>query len=152
VAIEKTKTRFSRFQGRMSLEGPISNLHVVRDNAIHWISHHIPANSVERYFIHYPNPYPKLAQRNKRWSVMPFMGFLIETLKPGGEITLSTNLPFYMEETKDLMENYWNLNLIDFQEFSSASGEKYATQFEKKYLERGQTCYRMVFQNPPKGS
>jgi tRNA G46 methylase TrmB len=60
----------------------------MRANAVHWIAHYLSKQSVDAYFILYPNPYPKASQRNKRVHAMPFMGHLIATLKPGGTLKM----------------------------------------------------------------
>lgn len=146
VAIERTKTRFSRFLTHLKQHPPLANLMPVRDNAINWISHNMKPETVDRYFLFYPNPYPKKAQRNKRWPVMPFMEFLIETMKPKAQIILTANRLSYIEEARDWMENYWKLVLLDYKEIKNPPSYRAQTQFEIKYLERGNTCYELVFE------
>jgi len=146
IAIERTRRRSSSFINRLQEESPLPNLYFIRDNAVHWLSHHMKPETVERYFILFPNPYPKKAQANKRWPVMPFMGFLIETLKSAGTITLVTNQRFYYEEAKDLMQNVWNLKVVDDQTISTLPNHRPASQFEMKFLDNIETCYELTFQ------
>jgi len=149
IAIEKTKTRFSRFQNRLHLCKSMPNLLPLADNAIRWIPYHIHPESIDRYFILFPNPYPKDRQWNKRWALMPFMGFLLQTLKPGGTLFLATNIRNYMSEAKEAFENIWHLQTIFFQSLNSKERPGPASQFEIKYLAKGQTTFHAIFQKPP---
>lgn len=140
VAIEKTQEKFDKFLGRLKNHPQIKNVVPVHTNAIWWIAHLVKPSSVDRYFILYPNPYPKDPQ--KRFFQMPFMNYLVETLKPGGTITLATNEKYYFDESRDNAEKIFGLKILE--ERTVESSEKPRTHFEKKYLSRGETCYNLV--------
>jgi len=140
VAIEKTKEKFDKFLGRIQKHPHIKNLVPVHSNAVWWITHYAEPRSVDRYFILYPNPYPKDPQ--KRFFSMPFMKYLIETLKVGGTITLATNEKFYFDESLENAKNIFDLDVLEANSFTEI--EKPRTHFEKKYLERGETCYNLI--------
>jgi tRNA G46 methylase TrmB len=93
----------------------------------------------------YPNPYPKKSDLNKRWHAMPFMGRLLEVLRPQGEITLVTNERFYFEEARAYYLRNWGLQSIEEITFvaKSVPGGLPRTHFEKKYLARGQECFQL---------
>jgi tRNA G46 methylase TrmB len=139
VAIEHTKTRFKKFEGRYKNHN-LPNLLPIHADAIKWITHTLKENSVEEYFFLYPNPYPKKSDQNKRWHAMPFMKKIISTLKTNGLLTLATNEYFYATEAIDFLTNNWNLTLI-----SNEKPMTYRTHFEKKYMQRGQECFNLVF-------
>jgi tRNA G46 methylase TrmB len=141
VAIEKTKEKFDKFLGRLAKHTQVKNVVPIHTNAIWWISHEVKPQSVDRYFILYPNPYPKDPQ--KRFFQMPFMSFLVETLKPGGTITLATNEKYYFEESLENGEKIFGLKIITNEVLQQDF--KPRTHFEKKYLERGEVCYNLVF-------
>lgn len=137
VAIEKTKNKFSKFKRRFDNHTRI-NLIPIHANAIFWISHQVTAKSVDRYFILYPNPCPKDPQ--KRFFRTPFMSWLIETLKPGGQIILASNEEFYIDEARKQGKS-WGLKLINDEIYTGPP----RTHFEKKYLMRGEICWNLVF-------
>lgn len=143
VAIEHGNTRFSRFRRRVAHHDHLPNLTIVQADAVAWISHQLPPLSVDRYFLLYPNPYPKKSQTNKRWHAMPFMEKLIQTLKVGGTITVATNERFYADEVEKYYSHYWNLLQDERKIVDANSGGR--THFERKYLERGESCYNFVF-------
>lgn len=142
IAIERTQTRFAQLQQRIT-HNPCPNVIPIRTNAVHWITHYLPEQSVDAYFILYPNPYPKASQRNKRFHAMPFMSHLIATLKPGGALILATNQAFYQAEAKAMLTQHWGLTCV-IDRLIPAS-DRPRTHFEKKYLERGDQCTGLVF-------
>src|SRR4051812_21883364 len=79
IAIERTSNKFEKLQRRHENHPQIKNLLAVHANAVNWVITNLKPNSVDRYFILYPNPNPKDPQ--KRWFRMPFMRLLLETLK-----------------------------------------------------------------------
>lgn len=142
IAIEKTKEKFDKFLGRLERHPKIKSVVPIHTNAVWWIAHEVKPNSVDRYFILYPNPYPKDPQ--KRFFQMPFMNHLVETLKPGGTITLATNEKYYFDESLENGEKIFGLKVLESKPVDPSG--KSRTHFEKKYLERGETCYNLILQ------
>jgi len=143
VAIEHTKDKFEKFQRRFISHDQPSNLLPIHANAISWVSQQLSPSSVDHFYFLYPNPNPKSGDLNKRWYAMPFMHKVLEVLKQDGKITLATNEKFYHDEALDYFLNHWKLDLVADKELQK--GFKPRTHFEKKYLERGETCYNLVF-------
>ncbi len=143
IAVEHTPTRFSAFQSRVLGNPGLENLHPVHADAVEWVSHRVPPGSLSRIFLLYPNPYPKPSDRKRRWYAMPFFGRLVEALQPGGEIHLSTNIPLYASEAREAFREIWGLRERRW-ETAQGSASSARTHFEKKYLERGETCFTLV--------
>lgn len=143
VAFERTKEKFAKFQGRIQGHDPIPNLTPIHGDAIPWIAHGLTRESVDRYFLLYPNPYPKESQSNLRFYRMPFFAHLRETLKRGGTLTLATNEAFYASEAREEIPYVWGMEIVEDRALSS--DEKPRTHFEKKYLARGELCRNLVF-------
>lgn len=143
VAFERTTEKFEKFMGRVRNHPELPNLFPVHGDAIPWITHGFAPESVDRYFVLYPNPYPKESQRNLRFHLMPFFSRLRDTLKRGGSITIATNEEFYALEAKHVMREQWGMKLIDCRELPFDFVPR--THFEKKYLLRGERCWNMVW-------
>lgn len=142
IAIERTQTKFARMASRLEHHPHIQNLLLLNQDAIPWISSNIGPAEVDAYFILYPNPYPKAGQANKRWHYMPFMDYLIETLKPRGSVTMATNIESYYREACVEFERREDVNVTSTGEVPTDF--KGRTHFERKYLERGETCYELA--------
>ncbi|MGZ3651744.1 MAG: SAM-dependent methyltransferase [Bdellovibrionota bacterium] len=143
VAFEKTSDKFAKFLGRLKNHDALPNLIPVHGDAVAWISHAFAPESVDRYFLLYPNPYPKESQRNLRFHAMPFFSYLRATLKKGGTITMATNEDFLVREACTVMRESWGLKLVECRELARNATPR--THFEKKYLERGERCWNLVW-------
>ena len=140
IAIEKTRTRFRKFQNLIK-DCSIDNLIGVHTNAIWWLSHHGKMDMFERIFILYPCPYPRKKQKNLRWIHRPFWPYLISLLKTGGVLELRTNKKFYYDDFKCQLEKFKNLKIKQEKEIDST--ENPITEFEEKYLNNKEICYKI---------
>ena len=146
IAFERTTEKFEKFLGRIRGHAPLPNLTPVHGDAVAWITHGFGPAQVDRYFLLYPNPYPKESQRNLRFHEMPFLAHLTRTLKPGGTFTVATNERFYLDDSRARMREVWGYELVEERALPSAEAPR--THFEKKYLGRGQPCWNQVFRRP----
>lgn len=143
VAIERTHTRFALLQRRKEKHPDLENLFVVHADAVSVFAHELRDESVDRIFLLYPNPYPKAKHSNLRWHNMPFMVQLLAKLKRGGQLVLATNIESYASEALEKLISEWRLELVSHEKVSDAQPAR--THFEKKYLERGETCWNLTF-------
>lgn len=146
VAIERTLEKYEKFARRLSRHEPLPNLFPIHGDAIAWISHAFRPASVDQFLILYPNPYPKMGQRNLRFHNMPFFSQLKKSLKPGGEILLATNMEFYAQEAASVVARVWDMEILDHSLVPQDASPR--THFEKKYLARGEPCWNLRFGLP----
>lgn len=145
IPIEKTSAKFNKLNSRVSNHPELDNIYPVHANAINWIFSNLDSYEVDECFILYPNPYPKASQQNKRFTDIPFMDFLFTTLKPGASLTLATNMNYYYEEAKTAFMAQKCLELKEDFIINNVGNFVPRTHFEKKYLERNEVCYNLVF-------
>ncbi len=144
VAIEHMREKFAKFQRRVA-HHHLPNLLPVHANAISWISHCLHDNTVDNFFLLYPNPNLKGRDFHKRWYAMPFMEKMIACLRPSGRIHLATNIERYALEARANFEQVWHLKTLRFERLQERAWVP-RTHFEKKYLARQQTCFDMIFE------
>ena len=143
IAIEHTKIKFEKLLRRYHSHHSPKNLIPLHCNAISWIVHCLPPEKkLEKVFLLYPNPKPK--SRKKRWYMLPFMEVLIKAMNTNGELIIATNIEDYYLEAKYILTKYWKLSLLEDKVLKDPS--IYRTHFEKKYLERGDKCFNLIFQ------
>jgi tRNA (guanine-N7-)-methyltransferase len=149
VAIERTHTKFARFQSRLKKNDPCPNLLPVHADAVAWITHSLPGRSIDRCFLFYPNPNPKNA--SQRWLRMPFMHLLLDVLKPQGELHLATNEEWYAIEAERFAIETWNLRISEKRVIHRSSDPAFTprTHFERKYYVRGDRLFDFVFKKQP---
>ncbi len=141
IAIERTREKFLAMQKQHQLEGQ-SNLSPVHADALPWVVHALFPQQVTQFFILYPNPEPH--NPAQRWLNMPFFEFLLSRLAPGGQITLASNIPDYIEEAQQQLIDVWKLPFV--KEVIAATSAR--THFEIKYLERGELCQQLIITKP----
>jgi len=145
VALERTQVKYSKLLSRLHSH-QFPNIYPVNSDGTYWLPNNIACQSVERYYLLYPNPYPKGSQANKRWHRSPFFEWILQSLKLGGHIEMASNLPWYIEEAKLYCREHWNLKLVSEKNLSLTHDYKPQSHFEKKYLFRGEPCTHLIFQ------
>ena len=75
---------------------------------------------------------------------MPFFQFLIHTLEPGGEIEIATNISNYAREAISYSKT---IQYIYFYSIKNRPNPTTSYSFRKKYLDRGDACYNLIFKN-----
>ncbi len=147
IAIEHGEERFSKFVSRLKNHAPLSNLFAIQADATVWSRKNLPAQCLDRVFILYPNPCAKKKLTQLRWFRRRFMANLICMLKPSGQIILATNKKDYFDEAKLWGLKYWKLQIVEERTIVVKDLPKGypRTHFEKKYLNRGETCFEVVF-------
>lgn len=141
IAIERTAAKFAAF-AKLVATDKLPNLMPIHADAIAWIVHAVPAQSLDVVYLLYPNPEPH--NPNQQWLNMPFFEFLLSRLKDGGEVILATNIASYMDNAEQQAKQVWQLPSVRKQiEVSSQR-----THFEIKYLARGETCWQLNMRKP----
>lgn len=146
IAVEQTVNKFNRFNTAFEKQKP-RNLTPVHADGSLWVDRYLPRASIERLFILYPNPYPKKKQRNLRWHYMPAMHSILRALKPGADLLFCTNLKWLVDEAAVQFSEGWGLGLGSVDEVRLGTRPP-LTLFEKKYLERGETCFDLKLRVP----
>lgn len=141
LAVERTHVRFHGLEQRRQAHAQLQNLLPLHADAVNFVHHHIPEDALQRIFLLYPNPYPKPKQANLRWYNRPFLSTLLNKLAPQGELILATNLEWYAREALARLQVTWGMNPIEFAPIPPTVEPR--THFEKKYLERGETCWHL---------
>ena len=148
IAIEKTRSRFLKFEKKCRAFKKPENLWPIHTNAVWWLAHYGKQNSFQHIFLLYPNPYPKKKQAHLRWVNRPFMSFLLDLLVRGGQLELRTNKQNYYEEFKEKIQLFSFMRLKEDRSLQSSAPAQ--TLFEKKYLKRREQCHILKYQKMEK--
>jgi tRNA (guanine-N7-)-methyltransferase len=69
----------------------LSNLRVVRHDAVEVLEHMIPAGSLDELLLYFPDPWPKKRHHKRRIVQPAFAALVASRLKPGGLFKLATD-------------------------------------------------------------
>ncbi len=140
-AVERTAEKFNVFAERAAA-AQLAHVHPVHADAIPWVVHALPPQSISECFILYPNPEPK--NPAQRWLNMPFFEFLLSRLQDGAQLTLASNIPEYIEEAVQQLQGVWQLPFVR----QVVAPDSARTHFEVKYLARGELCQELLIRKP----
>ena len=91
--------------GSKALRAGLFNIRLLRLDAYYTVTYLIPPQSVDAYYIFYPDPWPKGKHHHNRIFNGLFMDAIARTLKPGGKIHASTDHLPYFEEIYRLLKS-----------------------------------------------
>lgn len=149
LAIERTSEKFEKCQRRLAQNrfkhpDQYNNIYLAHAEAAVLLPHLIESNQVTTYFYLYPNPEPK--SKNRRLSQSPLLPFIQSTLCRRGQLIVASNVYSYIAE---LTQAAISIGFSIDREGPLSQEMKPRTHFEKKYLERGDSCFELVLSKMP---
>ena len=122
----------------------LDNIRFLRIDATHLIAKGIPDNSVDAYYVFYPDPWPKRNHHKRRFLQKKNAVHLIRTLKIGGMLHIATDHDVYWRYIQKEFAP-----LTDFERMPEFGGpdfpqsrEEQLTNFEAKYEPEGRSRHR----------
>jgi tRNA (guanine-N7-)-methyltransferase len=113
----------------------------------------LPAASLDRAFVLFPDPWPKVRHRKRRLVGTPLLDQLARVLKPGAELRLATDIGDYARTMlAALMRHpafHWTaMRAADWRERPADWPQ---TRYEAKALREGRRCAYLRFVRIPAG-
>lgn len=97
LGIDRLLNRIKRMDKKVRRQG-LPNVRVLRLDGYYAVTYLVPPQSVDTYYVFYPDPWPKGKHHHHRIFNELFMDAIARTLKPGGKIHASTDhLPYFAE-------------------------------------------------------
>jgi tRNA (guanine-N7-)-methyltransferase len=90
IGVEKSWSCVKRLIRRLD-EADLGNVLVLEGEAGFLLRNAIPPRSVDRLFIHHPDPWPRPAHRSRRLIQSRFLDIVAERLSEGGVVTITTD-------------------------------------------------------------
>jgi tRNA (guanine-N7-)-methyltransferase len=124
----------------------VTNVRIIRTDAVFFLSEFVPDSSVDCFHIYFPDPWPKKRHRKRRFFNDANVTVLIRCLKPSGDIRVATDYGEYFEQIKSVLTSRDGiLKEIDFLPTAGAQiGEWVGSNFERKYLKERRPIYTIA--------
>ncbi|MGH7570309.1 MAG: tRNA (guanosine(46)-N7)-methyltransferase TrmB [Gemmatimonadota bacterium] len=119
----------------------LRNVRIVRADAGRLLADVVPAGSVHRVHLYFPDPWPKKRHHKRRLVTPEFAAAVAEALEPGGEIRFVTDHPEYFEEATAVLGSEPRLQPVE-----AAEDMVDLTNYERKYRAEGRPIHRRRFQ------
>jgi len=119
-------------------EAAIRNLRLIAHDAMEVLRHQIPAGSLARINLFFPDPWPKKRHHKRRIVQAPFLELAARALQPGGTLCIATDWSDYAEHIDEIMANSPVFRLDERREHAGeAPLDRHTTKFESRGLKRG---------------
>ena len=97
LGIERLLLRVRKID-RKAQRGGLGNLRLIRLEAAYTLQYFIPEHAVRRFYLFFPDPWPKRRHHKRRLFDEAFRTLLWSRLAPGGEIQMATDHLDYFDE------------------------------------------------------
>ncbi|MDO8881469.1 MAG: tRNA (guanosine(46)-N7)-methyltransferase TrmB [Pseudotabrizicola sp.] len=104
----------------------------------------LPAESVEKVFLNYPDPWPKARHHRRRFVTPGYLALLARVMKPGAEFRVATDIPDYVRQTLEEVPQA-GFELISQTGQGAAWEDWISTRYEQKALREGRDPYYLTF-------
>ena len=106
----------------------------------------LPAASVSKAFLLYPDPWPKARHHRRRFVTEEHLVPLAKSLKPGAEFRVATDIPDYVRQTLEEVPKYGFTWLAEGPEDWRTPWKDWTrTRYEAKAIREGRTPHYMTF-------
>jgi tRNA (guanine-N7-)-methyltransferase len=124
----------------------ISNLRVIRHDAVDVLNHQIPDNSLNCVQLYFPDPWHKKKHHKRRILQSSFISTIHKKLETGGMFHMATDWQHYAEHMLKEMENAKGFsNDAGKGNYSADKKTRPQTKFERRGLNLGHEVWDLVY-------
>jgi tRNA (guanine-N7-)-methyltransferase len=122
------------------------NTRIVHCDALYFLEDYPPDHSIDAYIVLYSDPWPKKRHHKRRLFQPRFVSILERTLKPGGLLTVKTDVTPYYEVIAELLSEAPFLEtLFDKRLDLEFDPGDISTNYQRKALEQGHPIHYMKY-------
>lgn len=127
-------------------ENDVSNLRVIKHDAVEVLNHMIADNSIAGFHIYFPDPWHKKKHHKRRIISTEFVKLLVTKLSSNGYIHLATDWQEYAVWMLDILKENSNLlNQSITNDYVPRPNYRPLTKFEQRGLNLGHGVWDLVF-------
>ncbi len=116
----------------------LGNVRVLRFETSYVVRHLLPPASVEKFYLLFPDPWPKRRHQRRRIVTVEFLKSIHDALAPGGVFHVATDQRDYLDQVKEHAAELRRFNISD-----ADRADLPFTKFERKFNEQGAPIYRI---------
>jgi tRNA (guanine-N7-)-methyltransferase len=123
----------------------LSNLRVIRHDAVEVITHMFTPNSIDGVHLFFPDPWPKARHHKRRIVQQGFAALIASRLKPGGYWHCATDWEPYAEHMLEVLSTEPMLRNSAGTGYAPRPATRPLTKFENRGLKLGHGVFDLVF-------
>jgi tRNA (guanine-N7-)-methyltransferase len=117
----------------------IANLRVLGADTLFAVRYLLPENSVEAFYLLFPDPWPKRRHGHRRIFTSDFLDAIATALEQNGILRIATDQLDYFRHIERLGRAHSRFAAVDFEEAVFPS-----TKFERQFREQGVPIHRLT--------
>ncbi len=127
-------------------EQGLQNVRVMNSDAVEILQKRIPAGSLDRVQLFFPDPWHKKKHNKRRIVQAPFAALIASRLQTGGVFHLATDWQPYAEQMAEVLGNHpdWR-NLAENPPYSPRPESRPLTKFEQRGLRLGHGVWDLCY-------
>jgi len=119
-------------------EAGITNLRVIKHDAIEVLTHQLREGSLARVNLYFPDPWPKKRHHKRRIVQPPFLELVADRLVPGGALHIATDWANYAEHIDEVVGASDRFSLAEARDHDGDQPlDRPQTKFERRGLRHG---------------
>lgn len=119
-------------------EAGVRNLKIICHDAIEVLTHQVPAGSLARVNLYFPDPWPKKRHHKRRIVQPAFLDLIADRLGDGGTLNIATDWANYAEHIDEVISRSDRFTCAERREHDGDRPfERPRTKFERRGLRKG---------------
>jgi tRNA (guanine-N7-)-methyltransferase len=119
-------------------EAGIENLRIIAHDAIDVLTYQVPANSLARLNLYFPDPWPKKRHHKRRIVQPTFIDLVADRLVDGGTLNIATDWANYAEHIDEILSQSDRFTCVERREHDGDKPlDRPQTKFERRGLRKG---------------
>lgn len=145
IGIEYDRGIAYRLESKVRRSG-VTNLRIISFEARFALETFFEGESVQTFFLHFPDPWPKRKHARRRILTHAFVSLLREKLVPGGEFLIATDVLAIAQGGLKVIEGVKGFsNCADEGQFEKQKSIPTRTLYEQKFLRQNLPIYYLRF-------
>lgn len=127
-------------------EYQLSNIRVIREDAVKILNNMIPKHALDRVQLFFPDPWQKRKHHKRRIVQADFLTLLSSRLHKNGVVHMATDWKAYAEHMARMMEAHSDFDSMAEEPYTEKPADRPQTKFEKRGLDRGHGVWDLLYQ------
>jgi tRNA (guanine-N7-)-methyltransferase len=136
LGIERLTKRVEKVRRKAQM---IDNLRVLSTDTLFAVTYLLPENSVETFYLLFPDPWPKRRHQQRRIFTSDFLDAIATALEQDGILRVATDQRDYFRHIERLSHASSQFQDVDFDDAVLPS-----TKFERRFREQGVPIHRLT--------
>lgn len=138
LGIERLTKRVEKVRGKVE---KIENVRVLRADTLFAVRYLLPKNSVETFYLLFPDPWPKRRHQFRRIFTRDFLDAMAAALEENGILRVATDQLDYFHQIELLSHAHLQFQAVPLSPDDTVLP---VTKFERKFRDQGAPIYRLT--------